>query len=165
MPRFISASPKLVRNQACIRLTVDRSALVFYEPHLLVRRILTPLSPSPPQEDQRGMLRRRSYLDSGSGLASADSRQDRVVVIHRPRQFRKPIQVIQAPAVDAPQLRIDDYCPNFILRHNLASLRLCGRIFLSDRQREYEPAAPAQLAFHPNFTAVQFDELPSERQS
>jgi hypothetical protein len=55
---------------------------------------------------------------------------------------------------------IDDYCADFILRHNLASLRVCGRIFFSDRQRECKFAAFRYFALDPNLAAVHFDEFP-----
>ena len=45
----------------------------------------------------------------------------------------------------------------------LASLRLSGRRFLSDRQRERELTAFADFTFHPDPSSVQFDELLGQR--
>jgi hypothetical protein len=49
---------------------------------------------------------------------------------------------------------IKDDLANFILRHNFAPLRLCGKEFLSDWQRERKRATFANFTLYPDPPAM-----------
>src|SRR5215813_5619609 len=59
--------------------------------------------------------------------------------------------------------RVESYLADLVSSHNLAPLRLCGRISLSDWQCEEKPASFAEFAFDPNLPAVHLHELPRQR--
>src|SRR5215470_12161031 len=59
--------------------------------------------------------------------------------------------------------RVESYLADLVFSHNLAPLRLCGRISLSDWEREEKPAAFPDFAFKPNLAAVHFHELLRQR--
>src|SRR5262249_42533013 len=60
---------------------------------------------------------------------------------------------------------VESYLADLVSSHNLAPLRLCGRISLSDWQCEEKPAPFADFAFDPNFPSMHLDELFRQRKA
>src|SRR5262245_50247610 len=59
--------------------------------------------------------------------------------------------------------RVESYLADLVSSHNLAPLRLCGRILLIHRQGETEPASFSNFALQLNLPAVHLDELFRQR--
>src|SRR5215471_1526311 len=61
--------------------------------------------------------------------------------------------------------RVQSYLADLVFSHNLAPLRLCGRISLSDWDREEKPASLADFAFKPDLAAVHLHEFLRQRKA
>src|SRR5215831_10886423 len=61
--------------------------------------------------------------------------------------------------------RVQSYLADLVFSHNLAPLRLCGRISLSDWDREEKPASLTDLAFKPDLAAVHLHEFLRQRKA